>query len=181
MYKRKKYTWVNDKSVSQCIECNEIFTFLNRKHHCRHCGNIFCHKCSNYWIVIPEYIKCPKVETSLFNLTTYLDYFNLNKSKERVCVNCYIELYELIELYNSTKLFNLLPLSIKEYINISSVCSSWHKISKFFIKEYLEIQYYLPDHNFNQAVGGLITTVAAPAAQLTAAEDRKETSRGDKQ
>ena len=149
MYKRKKYAWVNDKSVSNCIQCSDLFGFLNRKHHCRHCGNIFCYNCSNYWIVIPEYIKCPRVETGIFNLTTYLDYFNINKSKERVCVNCYIEIYELVELYKSTKLFNLLPLSIKDYINISKVCSSWKRISNFFIKEYLEIQYYLPDHHFS--------------------------------
>ena len=78
------FIWIPDENVEKCSECKVDFSMFNRKHHCRHCGNIFCYKCSDYWIIIPDYIKCPKVETGIFNLTTYLDYFNINKNKERV-------------------------------------------------------------------------------------------------
>ena len=51
---RKIYTWVEDKTVSKCYKCNQLFTLFNRKHHCRNCGKIFCKLCSNYFISIPN-------------------------------------------------------------------------------------------------------------------------------
>lgn len=36
--------WVNDQEVD-CCECNLQFSMLLRKHHCRHCGKIFCKSC----------------------------------------------------------------------------------------------------------------------------------------
>jgi len=39
--------WVDDKLVHHCTRCRANFTFLNRKHHCRCCGNIFCVTCAN--------------------------------------------------------------------------------------------------------------------------------------
>lgn len=33
--------------VDNCQECLRRFGFMNRKHHCRICEQIFCGKCSN--------------------------------------------------------------------------------------------------------------------------------------
>lgn len=46
-----KSLWVPDNKVNICYKCFEKFNpiFL-RKHHCRICGNIFCHQCSSYSI-----------------------------------------------------------------------------------------------------------------------------------
>ncbi|CAK9813305.1 RUN and FYVE domain-containing protein 2 [Anthophora plagiata] len=40
-------TWANDRLVTHCKSCNREFNITRRKHHCRHCGKIFCHACSD--------------------------------------------------------------------------------------------------------------------------------------
>merc|ERR1719336_2306249 len=37
--------WVPDKEVAECHYCNMPFSIWRRRHHCRHCGNVFCKKC----------------------------------------------------------------------------------------------------------------------------------------
>ncbi|RAL49627.1 hypothetical protein DM860_001918 [Cuscuta australis] len=37
--------WVVD--ASHCQGCSSQFTFINRKHHCRKCGGLFCNSCTN--------------------------------------------------------------------------------------------------------------------------------------
>jgi hypothetical protein len=32
--------------VQECMDCKAQFSFLNRRHHCRLCGGIFCGKCT---------------------------------------------------------------------------------------------------------------------------------------
>jgi len=43
--KYSKEHWVSDDSVTKCTYCSESFTVINRRHHCRRCGNIFCAEC----------------------------------------------------------------------------------------------------------------------------------------
>lgn len=53
-------TWVNDEDVQLCPQCAKSFNILRRKHHCRVCGTVQCHQCSQflllsfastYWII----------------------------------------------------------------------------------------------------------------------------------
>ncbi|XP_074270098.1 uncharacterized protein LOC141593048 [Silene latifolia] len=42
--------WVID--ASHCQSCSSQFTFLNRKHHCRRCGGLFCNTCTQHRMVL---------------------------------------------------------------------------------------------------------------------------------
>jgi hypothetical protein len=38
--------WVPDDQRPACVLCEKPFTAINRRHHCRMCGDIFCGDCS---------------------------------------------------------------------------------------------------------------------------------------
>lgn len=40
--------WLHDSRVTMCYSCTTAFNFLNRRHHCRACGYIFCADCSSH-------------------------------------------------------------------------------------------------------------------------------------
>ncbi|VDI78779.1 myotubularin-related protein 3/4 [Mytilus galloprovincialis] len=66
--------WVPDYVATHCAGCNSGFNLMKRKHHCRNCGNIFCHECSNNYTPIPHQ-----------NLA----------GEERVCFKCFSFLQKL--------------------------------------------------------------------------------------
>ena len=39
--------WLPDEASSNCMRCGEEFTAFTRRHHCRQCGQLFCHRCCN--------------------------------------------------------------------------------------------------------------------------------------
>uniref|UniRef100_A0A7N8Y014 Early endosome antigen 1 n=1 Tax=Mastacembelus armatus TaxID=205130 RepID=A0A7N8Y014_9TELE len=61
--------WAEDHEVQNCMACGKGFTVTVRKHHCRHCGNIFCAECSSRNALTPS-----------------------SKKPVRVCETCYEEL-----------------------------------------------------------------------------------------
>jgi hypothetical protein len=46
--------WCKDDSTESCVGCGVKFTIYERRHHCRHCGKLFCSSCSQYQSEIPE-------------------------------------------------------------------------------------------------------------------------------
>ncbi|GBM32049.1 FYVE and coiled-coil domain-containing protein 1 [Araneus ventricosus] len=64
--------WMDDHEVSECLGCRSQFSFLLRKHHCRQCGRIFCHSCSNNWLLTPS-----------------------SRRQIRVCNECYMQHMEI--------------------------------------------------------------------------------------
>jgi len=38
--------WVPDSDAKLCRQCESKFTLTNRRHHCRHCGEVVCGGCS---------------------------------------------------------------------------------------------------------------------------------------
>ena len=147
---RRIYSWVDDKIVNNCNNCNIQFTMLIRKHHCRNCGKIFCGVCSENKITIPNKIKTVNKQYNYLDYRTYLDFLNINNKEERVCFKCYKSLNELIKLSKKIQLFDLLSLNVEDYKNISIVCKSWNKISKYYFNKFREIQYNFSDHRYSK-------------------------------
>ncbi|XP_017791578.1 PREDICTED: RUN and FYVE domain-containing protein 2 isoform X1 [Habropoda laboriosa] len=54
-------TWANDRLVTHCKSCNREFNITRRKHHCRHCGKIFCNGCSDNSMPLPNSTKPVRV------------------------------------------------------------------------------------------------------------------------
>lgn len=46
--------WMPDQSCRVCYECDSQFTVFNRRHHCRHCGRVFCARCTSNSVPIPS-------------------------------------------------------------------------------------------------------------------------------
>ncbi|XP_022100603.1 FYVE, RhoGEF and PH domain-containing protein 3-like isoform X4 [Acanthaster planci] len=40
--------WIKDDETSMCMRCGTDFKLTKRRHHCRACGAVVCHKCSNF-------------------------------------------------------------------------------------------------------------------------------------
>merc|ERR1712059_20410 len=41
----KEVRWQHEEDVEDCNSCRSSFTVTRRKHHCRHCGRVFCSEC----------------------------------------------------------------------------------------------------------------------------------------
>ena len=54
--------WELDQEVDRCRRCTSEFDWINRKHHCRYCGKIFCGKCSSHRMLLPREFNTTDVE-----------------------------------------------------------------------------------------------------------------------
>jgi hypothetical protein len=57
--------WIPDDLAPNCMSCGGKFTFVNRRHHCRACGDCVCGKCFKSKVVCPglgpqEHQVCPR-------------------------------------------------------------------------------------------------------------------------
>ena len=155
----KRQSWLNDNITIKCLHCNKDFTIFRRKHHCRNCGGIFCYECSSNFIQIPKFIdNCPKKHTNPYDIKNYipdtikkgtLNILGYNIKEERVCIICYVKIHNIMEISDLIKIFSNIILDVPTYKKIALVNKSWNKISKYYLSSFQEIQYYLPDHVFN--------------------------------
>ncbi|DAZ99140.1 TPA: hypothetical protein N0F65_010224 [Lagenidium giganteum] len=69
-------TWTPDEESDRCTICEESFTFLNRRHHCRRCLSLVCAVCSPHAVALRAFSRAPA-------------------KRQRVCNPCYGELKNL--------------------------------------------------------------------------------------
>jgi hypothetical protein len=51
---RRMVVWEPDDWSNECHDCNQRFTWYRRRHHCRSCGKLFCHTCTNQRILLKQ-------------------------------------------------------------------------------------------------------------------------------
>jgi len=75
-----KNHWVADRAVTHCYigapACGAEFTLLVRRHHCRCCGNVYCHKCCCMRLLLDTKSAMP---------TAHVE----GSVEGRVCYSCY--------------------------------------------------------------------------------------------
>jgi len=160
---RKLKTWVKDDSVSECYLCLKQFSIFLRKHHCRSCYHIFCYHCSRFKEAIPESIQ--NLSKNLNNVNYFrdgaIDWYKWlsnkkNAKKERVCETCYAKLGQLKNMSALIKIFENVELTIFDYKKIGCVCKLWRQLSNYYLSQFREIQYYLPNHKFTEIEKNLL-------------------------
>jgi phosphatidylinositol 3-kinase len=132
--------WVDSNLIHKCQNCDNTFGFITRKHHCRACGGVYCYKCCNTYIVIPEkIIKKPVIDKSYKSLFTTSYRWLFNNNKQLVCNDCNIKILDLNEIEILLKIFYYLDL--KTLYKISSVSKAYNKATKYYVAKFRDIQY----------------------------------------
>jgi hypothetical protein len=141
---RTQNIWINDNLINECYDCNIVFTFYRRKHHCRGCGKIFCHYCSSQSIYSNI---CDK--TKLIDKYKYISNVYNREHKNRVCKKCYNIFNRLNKIQKIITLFQTLPLNIIYIYKFSLVSKLWNESSIIYLSIFREIQYMLPIQKVN--------------------------------
>ncbi len=144
---RKTFQWIDDTSINLCYKCNQEFGFFIRKHHCRGCGRIFCDTCSKWKICfknIPYKTIISSEEYCRFWMSQQKDII-----QHRSCQDCFKIFQKLTMLYKFIKIFEFLPLTIPELINLKQVSIIWCEAINMVLSEFREIQYVLPLHKYS--------------------------------
>jgi len=141
-------SWVDDYDIQYCqnIECNSLFTFINRKHHCRKCGKVFCSTCTNYRAEIPHYMLSDDSKKGTFADKCYNVIYNSNE--HRVCKKCLCEINQLRSIKRLIKILNLIEFDMKQLKQFGKICKTWLFAANVCLSTIKNIQYKLPHNEF---------------------------------
>ena len=123
--------WQPDTDVDTC-SCGTQFTMFVRKHHCRLCGNVFCHQCTSSRGLIPSFIQT-RLETSTV----------------RLCDKCSTICAETNQSEPITRVLALLPVSISTIAKLK-LNKRWHHAVKTLIGVYRKIPLKMPYERFSR-------------------------------
>lgn len=109
--------WTPDERADTCHGCGSAFSMLRRRHHCRGCGRIFCHACTDQTIVIPSFVRH-------FMASTPTRAEDLGAEK-RVCAPCHGQLHGARRSRTLVTVFASLPLPWRQVCALAAVSSLW--------------------------------------------------------
>ena len=140
IFPKRNEKWVESNLIQRCQQCTTGFNLLNRKHHCRACGEVFCWKCCNKYIIIPKnIIQLPEQENSFkMNIKNSLKWFYKEKT-ELVCNNCDKKINDLKDVEYLIKIFEYLDL--QHLYVVSMVSKNYRTAAIHVLSRFRDIQY----------------------------------------
>eukprot|EP00039_Didymoeca_costata_P006102 m.87509 g.87509 ORF g.87509 m.87509 type:complete len:1363 (-) comp13112_c0_seq1:1188-5276(-) len=72
--------WVPDNEVAECPLCDDEFSLMKRRHHCRICGGVYCRNCTSQKQLTTAKKKPVRACTDCHNFLMELESGNLNAS-----------------------------------------------------------------------------------------------------
>ena len=118
------YIWVPDSHVDRCTDCKSVFTMINRKHHCRICGRIFCSGC------LPFIQSLPSLHE------TYIIPSNV-----KCCISCRQKIHDNKNNKREHIILMYIPLMVHELEVFLYVNKKWNNSVRHMISLFKSIQY----------------------------------------
>lgn len=140
----KGNVWMDDNFVTNCLSCGVEFSFYERKHHCRSCGNIFCYKCANQYVVIPKFITDKPKAADYWNPSYYIS--AIRSKEERVCKKCFDDIREKMNAQHKIQKIYKNPITLDD---IKELPNSDSDLKNHYFHHLRNIQYYLPNHTYS--------------------------------
>jgi hypothetical protein len=132
--RKKIYRPVDDKTVTHCYNCGIAFTVFNRRHHCRACGRIFCHSCSQWNERIPD------------DLVSYTDTKSwiIQGQVSRVCQSCKDIIINFRKIESLVQYFEIVAYPFDLCIRASTLSRDWREAIRIYLSNIRDLQYSLP-------------------------------------
>ncbi len=138
IYPKNNKKWINGDVLENCQLCNIQFTLLNRRHHCRACGCVFCGTCCSKYIEIPsDLVSIPEEIPNYFSMNMF------NKSSQKmVCNLCYDKVNNLIAVRPLIQIAKNFDLSTLIYLaSLSNSTHNWQIASVHYLSQFRNLQY----------------------------------------
>eukprot|EP00051_Salpingoeca_urceolata_P004581 m.66112 g.66112 ORF g.66112 m.66112 type:complete len:929 (+) comp13712_c0_seq3:150-2936(+) len=156
-----------DDATTHCSGCGSEFSQLRRKHHCRTCGKVFCHDCSDFWDEMPADERT-QVEAgiswmSLVATKVVNAVYGCSSDYTRFCRTCYQSRTNdkhaktLIEVLRSlsepTQRDGRDALTIVDFTNIkvADVTGAWNWAAMSCLHDICSLQDKLPSHRWSES------------------------------
>lgn len=147
--KNRKYPsiWVNDSLGLACTNCNYVFNWVSRKHHCRSCGCIFCNDCCTKEVLLPKGLEVYPTEPKT---NAYYNPFKVSvvKHKKKVCNKCFADIEILLKHELLIIVFSY--MSINEWKIVAVVSKKWYTAVCICKSKFREIQAVPPNCSLSQ-------------------------------
>lgn len=132
--RKKIHRPVDDNMVTHCYNCNSGFTMLNRRHHCRACGRIFCYNCSQWSEMIPS---------DLISYTDTRKWITPGQAL-RVCQSCKDMIVNFRRIENLLRYFEIVAFPFDLCVKASTLSRDWREAMCIYLSNVRDIQYMLP-------------------------------------
>ena len=138
--------WIPDDRVDRCFGCNTLFSIFKRKHHCRHCGRVFCDPCTAYREKMPSYLEAIG-PTPL-----------KPGSKCRMCAQCASSLRKSSKIEWLIHALSVMPITFPELFKVRLLNRDWNHSVNTMLSLYRGLQYKLPSKKYTTVEANFLRT-----------------------